>query len=88
MHGGGEQWCGNPAIMGMRSLREVGEERVTRWDIQGQGGGSQEKQQHCAIFHNRKITHTAISRKVVGKKRKVHPTILKGSLGSNKYSFN
>ena len=33
-------------------------------------------------------TSTAISRKVVGKKRKVHATILKGCLGYNKYSFH
>ena len=33
--------------------------------------------------------YTAISRKVVGKKRKVHATIPKGSLGNlNKYSFH
>ena len=34
------------------------------------------------------MTYTAISRKVVGKKRKVHATILKGSLGNNKHSFH
>ena len=34
------------------------------------------------------LSPTAISRKVVGKKRKVHATILKGSLGNNKYSFH